>query len=161
MNRINNNIEKLTSDILINNDIYKIPADILKLAEINDIKVYKGDLGKGVLGAIKYDRIKDKFIILINENDLPHRQRFTLAHELGHFFLNREELQSDELHIDIMYRTPNEREDIIDYFAGALLMNKNFIEKIYKLNPSISELAKTFQVSESVATVRLDVLGLI
>lgn len=161
MNKINNYLEELTSNILLDNDMYKIPADILKIARANDIDVYEGDLDKKISGAIKFDNKTNKFEILLNKNDIKTRQRFTLAHELGHFFLHKEILKSDEIHIDIMFRMPDEKEKEVDYFAGALLMNKTLLEKIYQNNKSITELAGIFEVSISAMTVRLDVLGLL
>ena len=161
MSKVNEYLEELTSNILLNNDMYKIPADIIKIAKVNDIDVYEGDLDKKVSGAIKYDKKTDKFAILLNKNDIRTRQRFTLAHELGHFFLHKEILKDDEIHIDTMFRMPDEKEKEVDYFAGALLMNKTLLEKMYQNNKTIAELAELFDVSVSSMTVRLDILGLL
>lgn len=161
MSKVNEYLEELTSNILLNNDMYKIPADIIKIAKVNDIDVYEGDLDKKVSGAIKYDKKTDKFAILLNKNDIRTRQRFTLAHELGHFFLHKEILKDDEIHIDTMFRMPDEKEKEVDYFAGALLMNKTLLEKMYQNNKTIAELAELFDVSVSAMTVRLDILGLL
>ncbi|MBQ3145844.1 MAG: ImmA/IrrE family metallo-endopeptidase [Clostridia bacterium] len=161
MNKINNRLEELTSNILLDNDMYKIPVDILKIAKINDIEVYEGDLDKKISGAIRYDKENKKFAILLNKNDSAVRQRFTIAHELGHYFLHRNILENDEIHIDTMYRMPDEKEKEVDYFAGALLMNKILLEKMYEENTSITELAQIFKVSISAMTVRLDVLNLL
>ena len=89
------------------------------------------------------------------------KQRYTLAHELGHFFLHQDILKSEEIHIDIMYRITDENEKEVEYFAGALLMNKLLLEKTYETIKDIKELAKLFEVSESDMTLRLSVLGLI
>ena len=60
-----------------------------------------------------------------------------------------------------MYKIENEQEAEVDYFAGALLMNKLLLEKMYEKNQSIRELAEMFEVSVSVMTIRLDTIGLI
>ena len=171
MSKINNELEELTSDILLNNDMYKIPVDVIKIANANDIKVYEGDLDKKLSGAIKYDKDKEEFEILINKNDAKVRQRFTIAHELGHYFLHQDFLKKEEIHIDVMYRQNGKNKDEIeqeklrerevDYFAGALLMNKTLLEKMNKENNSIQELAEIFNVSVSAMTVRLDILDLL
>lgn len=161
MYKINENIEKLTSNILLNNDLYKIPANIFKIAEANDITVLKADLEKKILGAIRYDKENKKYTILLNENQDYVQQRFTLAHELGHFFMHKEILEKDELHVDIMYKIEDIDEQDVDYFAGALLMNRMLLEKMYETNQSIRELAEMFEVSISVMTIRLNTLGLI
>ena len=54
-----------------------------------------------------------------------------------------------------------EKEKEVDYFAGALLMNRTLLEKMHKENDSIKELAEIFNVSVSAMTVRLDILGLL
>ena len=72
-------------------------------------------------------------------------------------------LENDEVHIDTMYR--DEKKDYdekkVDYFAGALLMNKMLLEKLYAQTDSIAELSEVFDVSESAMTVRLNILGLL
>lgn len=167
MSKIINEFEELTSTILVNNDMFKVPVDVVKIAKLNGIMVYEGDLEKNVSGAIRYNQEKENFEILVNKNDTRERKRFTIAHEIGHFFLHREILMSDEIHIDIMYRMPNEdeeqkrREKDVDYFAGALLMNKTLLTKMYNENNTITELAEIFDVSVSAMTVRLDILGLL
>ena len=171
MSKINFNLEELTSNILLNNDMYKIPVDIIKIANANDIRVYEGNLDKKISGAIRYNESTSIFEILVNKNDPKVRQRFTIAHELGHYFLHQDFLIKEKLHIDVMYRTTDKndpeveeqkaREREVDYFAGALLMNKTLLEKIYKETNSIQELAEVFEVSVSAMTVRLDILGLI
>ena len=171
MSKINQELEDLTSEILMNNVMYKIPVDVIKIANSNDIKVYEGDLDKKISGAIRYKKDENEFEILVNKNDMKSRQRFTVAHELGHYFLHRDFLKDEEIHIDIMYRTINNdkvnleeikrREKEVDYFAGALLMNRTLLEKMHKENSSIKELAEIFDVSISAMTVRLDILGLL
>lgn len=167
MSKIIDKFEELTSNILINNDMFKVPVDVVKIAKLNGITVYEGNLEKNVSGAIRYNKEKANFEILVNKNDTRERKRFTIAHEIGHFFLHKEILMSDEIHIDIMYRMPNEdeeqkrREKDVDYFAGALLMNKTLLTKMYNENNTITELAEIFDVSVSAMTVRLDILGLL
>lgn len=167
MSKINEKFEELTSNILIESDMYKIPVDIIKIAKLNDIAVYEGELEKNISGAIRYNKEKQNFEIMVNKNDTRERKRFTIAHEIGHYFLHKELLMSDEVHIDIMYRMPNDneeenkREKDVDYFAGALLMNKTLLTKIYMENHTITELAEIFDVSVSAMTVRLDILGLL
>lgn len=161
MASINMKLEALANDILVKNDMLKIPVDLVRIAENHNIDVYIQQLPKDVSGAIRYNKEKDRFQILLQKTDPDNRRRFTLAHELGHFFLDNEVLKSDELHIDYLYRTSFSDEKDIEYFAGALLMDRGLLKKLFFLNPSITELAKTFDVSESAMTVRLSILGLI
>lgn len=174
-------LEFKASEVLFNNDMYKIPVNLLKIAKNCGIEVLEADFKRmgieNISGAIRYK--DNKFSILLNETDSYERKRFTLAHELGHFFLDRDVLVSKRIHIDTLYRCVAAEshyearmyeedatlkltsEHEIDYFAGALLMNPLILKKVYEVENSISELAKIFKVSVSAMTVRLDILGLI
>ncbi len=173
-------LEKISSQVLFNNDMYKIPVNLLKIANNNGITVYDADFdklgNKNVSGAIRY--IDGKFSILLNKEETEERKRFTLAHELGHFFLDNEVLKSSKIHVDTLYRINPEysyvahkidqdaqakltSESEIDYFAGALLMNEMLLKKVFQMEHSTEKLAKLFNVSYSAMTVRLDILGLI
>ena len=163
MSKFNYELGKMASDILVKNDTFKLPVDLIAIANNNNIEVYKQQLPDGISGAIRYSDSTKKFQILLEEREPINRQRFTLAHELAHFFLEREKLLIDqEVHFDPKFRRyHNKEEERVDYLAGAILMDKKMLSVLYKINPSISVLAKTFNVSESSMTVRLMILGLI
>ena len=61
MSKIVDEFEELTENILINNDMFKVPVDVVKIAKLNSIKVYEGNLDKNVSGAIRYNKEKDYF----------------------------------------------------------------------------------------------------
>lgn len=160
-------LEELTSQILVDNDmLYKVPVDVVGIAKSYGIDVYQAELDNEISGAIRYEQKKDKFEIIVNKNNAKARQRFTIAHELGHYFLHRDMLKNSDIHIDTLYRVmtevdtkTKEKEKEVDYFAGALLMNRMTIEKLIE-NYSIEELTEIFEVSYSAMTVRLNILEL-
>ena len=160
MANINQKLEDLTSRILINNDMYNIPVDPVKIAKTYDIIVYEGDLDNKIAGAIRYYKEEDKFEILVNKNDPKNKQRFTIAEELGYYLLHEEKLKKEEIHINLIDKEINEDEKEVEYFAGALLINKTLLENVYNSNSTILELAQLFKVSVSSMTVRLNILGL-
>jgi Zn-dependent peptidase ImmA (M78 family) len=102
-------------------------------------------------------------LIGINSSEAPARQRFSVAHELGHFFLHpqqdtfvdyRRELKGSEI--------KNQKETEADQFAAALLMPKKFLEEDVKnLNCNnisdgeIKILCDRYEVSEKAMTFRL------
>lgn len=163
MSKIIPSLEKKASDILFENDMLKLPVDLIKIADNYNIDVYYKELPDGISGAIKYDVKDEKFKILLAKNESKKRTRFTLAHELAHYFLAQEELKNNqEIHFDTLYRKSTDNNECdVDYLAGALLMNKEILEKVYEVIPSISTLAKVFDVSDSAMTVRLIKLGII
>lgn len=162
MININHVLEEKSKDILVNNDMLKLPVNLSEIAKNNNIDVYIDKLPDGISGAIRYNEEKEKFEILIEENESNVRQRFTLAHELAHFFLEKEKIEtSGKIHFDTLFRKEkNSEEREVEYLAGAILMNKEILEKLYDINSSIKDLAKVFDVSESAMTVRLSILKL-
>lgn len=161
MNKIKENLEDLTSRILVNNDMYNIPVDPIKIAKTYDIEVYQGELDNKIAGAIRYYKEKDKFEILVNKKDPMVKKRFTIAEELGYYILYEEKLKKEEVHVNLIDKTVNEEEKEVEYFAGALLVNKTLLENVYNSNSTILELAQLFKVSISSMTLRLNVLGLL
>lgn len=161
MNKINERLEEMTSRILINNDMYNIPVDPVKIAKTYDIEVYEGKLDNKIAGAIRYYKDKDTFEILVNKNDPKTKQRFTIAEELGFYILYKEKIKSEEIHINLIDKEVDEEEKEVEYFAGALLINKNLLENVYNINSTILELAELFKVSVSSMTLRLNTLGLL
>ena len=161
MGKIDKNLEELTSRILINNDMYNIPVDPIKIAKTYDIEVYEGELDNKIAGAIRYYKEKDKFEILVNKNDSMLKKRFTIAEELGYYILYEKKLKSEEIHVNLIDKTISEEEKEVEYFAGALLVNKTLLQNVYDSNSKILELAQLFKVSISSMTLRLNTLGLL
>ena len=161
MSKIRENLEDLTSRILINNDMYNIPVDPIKIAKTYDIEVYQGELDNKIAGAIRYYKENNKFEILVNKKDSIVKKRFTIAEELGYYILYEEKLKKEEIHVNLIDKIINKEEKEVEYFAGALLVNKTLLEKIYNSNSTILELAQLFKVSISSMTLRLNILGLL
>lgn len=167
MSKIKEYLEELTTQILLDNDMLdKVPVDVVAISKNYGISAYVAELDNEVSGAIKYDDKSNTFEIIANKNNAETRQRFTIAHELGHYFLHRDMLKNSDIHIDTLYRIAmqtdkktKEQEKEVDYFAGALLMNRIVIEKLIE-SYSIEEMAEIFGVSSSAMTVRLNILGL-
>ncbi|MDP4011407.1 MAG: ImmA/IrrE family metallo-endopeptidase [Candidatus Roizmanbacteria bacterium] len=101
----------------------------------------------------------DESTIYVNKYEKDDRQAFTLAHELGHWLLHKDDLKGDS-DIAIMYRktdiTRNKdpREKEANCFAANLLVPKKMLDK-YVHKYSLPQLAQIFGVSEQVITYRL------
>lgn len=101
--------------------------------------------------------------IHINKLDSNLRQRFTIAHEIGHIQLHgdkedyvdyRVEEMPDNLDTD---KISKEKE--ADYFAGCLLMPKEvFCEKYKEFKGNLIQVAKFFGVSTQAAWKRSNAL---
>lgn len=112
-------------------------------------------------------------VIGVNRDQARTRQRFTIAHELGHYVLHRRQLA--DVHLQRGYRAsqgddPTEIE--ANAFAAELLMPRALVEASLRdrghgsgLDAEsgdtdvIRELAREFDVSEQAMTIRLVNLG--
>lgn len=108
--------------------------DVKKMADILGIEIryIPGDVS-GKL--VPDEEANEGYHIEINNGELPVRQRFTLAHELGHFLIGKGEdkvVKNRALNVDDY--TPSERvEEIkVNKFAANLLMPKKLIISLTK-----------------------------
>ncbi|PRX57524.1 ImmA/IrrE family metallo-endopeptidase [Flagellimonas meridianipacifica] len=167
---LNQKIERTTAQILQDLNI-TVPSEINvnKIAKHLGVDVKAVDMDYEISGLFVIKNSKPH--IRYNKNESQKRQRFTIAHELGHFVLHRE---SKPLFVDkskkIMYRdgdsTTGEfrQEREANAFAASLLMPKEFIQKAMAKAPKNTEdivtyLANKFKVSEQAMNFRLANLG--
>lgn len=168
-------IELLARDVLESHDIVNLPVDPVFIANRLGIKVYEESFntynGDKVSGAIvKYE--DGSIEILVNENDTHERQRFTIAHELGHYFLHLKDAPKYErvdMHRATGYSTNIPQEVEANNFAAALLMDRNTVMKKFLIAKEfglssidcITYLANQFSVSKQAMEYRIRNLGLI
>jgi len=108
---------------------------------------------------------KGIYTIYVNKNEPATRQRFTIAHELGHYFLHlqgHEELGDmsivDDKNIEALFRKQgafNAEEARANEFAASILMPE---KTVYQLHDalSIESLAYLFGVSNQAMTIRVN-----
>lgn len=155
-----------------------IPVPVIEIANSNGLDVrefdFEGDNIKNVSGVLLKDD-DEKWNIIFNSRDIVTRQRFTIAHELGHFLLHKENAEQDSFiedsfeNIEIFYRsavnyqnaTRRNAEIEANVFAANLLMPQQELEIAFKYNRSIGLMADRFFVSEVAMAFRLRNLGLI
>lgn len=102
-------------------------------------------------------RSKNDFVIVLPSNTSVVRDRFTIAHEIGHLILHYK--ASGEASFNRYGRNRQEAE--ANAFAAALLMPAAQFAKAYAdLDGNISAVADRFSVSQSSAIVRAQVLKL-
>ncbi|MFT8897979.1 MAG: ImmA/IrrE family metallo-endopeptidase [Acetobacter sp.] len=145
------------------NGIVTAPIDPLKIAEMLDISVIaKGDSEPGVSGMLL--RHGDAFgIVYATHIDSLGFQRFSIAHELGHYLLpgHPEQLFGEEntqhiSHAGMISTDPYEQE--ADQFASAILMPTQIIKSILRRTAEGMEavimIARTCEVSIEAAAIR-------
>lgn len=149
-------------EILTVADVDGPPVDIEAMAAKCGIRVISRQLHPGLSGAVI--ELEDGAVIAVNKDQFPGRQRFTIAHELGHHLLRHH----DRFHIDLAdptavgeppgYNWVHERE--ANEFAALVLMPASLIRESAQQSRDPRVLAEQFAVSPLAMTYRLRNLGL-
>ncbi|WP_370677203.1 ImmA/IrrE family metallo-endopeptidase [Pleomorphomonas sp. PLEO] len=141
------------------------PIRLSAIANALGIKVIATTLPNGISGEIRPDPENEgHFIIKVNRNDSARRQRFTVAHEIGHFLLHRDEI-GNGITDDVLYRSSlsDRREAQANRIAADLLMPQNLVDewmdraRTLKVDNVIGFLADKFNVSEAAMKIRLGI----
>jgi len=152
----NHHIDELVSKALALAECEAPPVPVEKIATKFEIQVVPFDFHDGVSAVFK----KDRGVIGVNKNHHPVRQRFSVAHELGHFLLGHDIGIDDLVEEGFSKTDPKERE--ANAFASALLMPTVWIKKSVAQNGlDIEKLARIYDVSKQSITIRLLGLNLI
>jgi Zn-dependent peptidase ImmA (M78 family) len=171
------NIDSRVEELLSKHQIQNSPVPVKRIATDEGLMLLESPFPSDVSGAlVRSGRV---VAIAVNLSQHANRQRFTIAHELAHFFLKHSE---GEDHLDrkftVLRRDENsstatdENEIQANYFAACLLMPEEFLRRdvvqFAKFNgetvlgqQEVLSLAKKYQVSPAAMGYRLVNLGLI
>ena len=152
---------EMARKILKDYSLKSVPTDLKKIFDALGFEYVELDDPEDVDGMIV--KVGDKpSIVVINVKKPLARQRFTLAHELGHLFLNHNERdmydaetareQSD--YFSTYNKAPKEIE--ADVFASELLIPFEHIKKYHDRISDIEWLSQTFQVSKAAMIVAIE-----
>lgn len=103
-----------------------------------------------------------RFTIYISAASGPLRNRFTIAHELGHYFLHAEGGKKELT----VHRTSGKSDKRVEWqanwFAAAFLMPEAAVSDFYQnQSKDLDRIAANFKVSREAITIRLKQLGLL
>lgn len=159
---------------LLSKSDYSIPIDVRAIAEREGIHIEEIDLEPSVSGFLIE---KDGVVAIgINKNHNPSRQRFTIAHELGHFISHEDNPRSNFITKNgafVYFRDEEsatgtqEHERYANQIAADILMPKDELKKMVSEpfsaadDEKISRLAQKFEVSFAAMSIRLSVLKLV
>ncbi len=103
----------------------------------------------------------DEVVISVNENESSVRQRFTIAHEIGHWVLGHGSNFRDSPE-EFLTQSPSLVEREANAFAANLLMPKSAVQdKVFVEKASIEAMAEWFNVSRAAMKWRLRNLHLL
>ena len=151
-------VKQKAEQVLRENFITAPPVDIYEIAKNEGLSVEIKDFGdkfNNVSGYIK----PEIRTIFVNSRDSENRRKFTIAHELGHWILHRNKLESEPEKYAVLYRIPLGRrqddpiEQEANYFAANLLVPEEML--VARRNGKTDEeLATEFDVSRDVIGYR-------
>lgn len=181
-------IDAKVSELLTQAHIVEPPVDIEQVAEKLGLRIAYEALPETISGFLHRDHAVST--IVVNKRQVKQRQRFTLAHEIGHYVLGH---ATDEIHVDrhyqialrhgdetvggVKYRkkravgepSVSDRDEVqANAFAAALLMPKAMLTKDMQAAVSsgmfddslIDELTKRYRVSTQALMIQLNTLHL-
>jgi len=175
----NSEIELKAQNLLKDLQISELPIPLEQIAKKMGVNLLPFDLGADVSGLLHLE--ENSATIGYNPNESKVRQRFTIAHEIGHYVLhtnNGTKQSEDDIFIDnrnhyqeIMFRSEKPKLTLENYnkekeansFAAALLMPLQSVKKeMLKYNgfdlsdnTMIVDLAKKFEVSIPAMSFRI------
>jgi Zn-dependent peptidase ImmA (M78 family) len=170
---IDSDIENKAQLILNSFKIHTAPIPIEDVVNKSGLNLLPFDFGNDVSGVLY---IKNETAdIGYNPNESKVRQRFTIAHEFGHYILHRDNekvfIDNENYYQSIMFRSSKLNLSAEDYqkekqansFAAAILMPIKLVQKElmdysgFDLsdNTMITELAKKFEVSIQAMSFRI------
>lgn len=169
---ISDSLAKTVTDLLHQHGVFRPPVPLERIVESLGIELTYRPMDPDMSGALVETSDKQVFIA-VNERHHRNRQRFTIAHELGHYFLDH--LHSHP-HIDreftviarngISSQASDPREMEANAFAANLLLPQEFLIRAFVqtggfANDELPDLARQYQVSDQALSYRLANLGLL
>ena len=139
----------------------RLPVDPFAIARNLGINVYVSTLDEDVSGMLVKRAAYDDPEIYLNAGDSRNRQRFTCAHELGHYVKRTASGDANEIweYVDrrdtLASRGHDPDEIYANQFAANLLMPRDMLTKL-KGERTLAALAALFGVSADAMTFRLD-----
>lgn len=122
-------------DVLVTLNMWQVPVDPFAIAAEEGIELAPGTYGAGFDARIEYLLSVKRFVIYYRESGRTEgRIRFSVAHELGHFYIpeHRQRILAGDLHnskSDFRSRDPHEEQ--ADEFAASVLMPKElFVQEV-------------------------------
>jgi Zn-dependent peptidase ImmA (M78 family) len=154
-------VRRVAKQLLRASKVLQPPVDLRRIAAGCGLKYEEVDYFPDDVDALIVTT-EEGTVAVVNKNQSNSRRRFSLAHELGHFVLHRD---GSVLEATVTIDTPPtgepdremssvaERE--ANLFAGELLVPLEFLKKHFKPGMTAADVAKVFEVSESVAAIAI------
>ena len=161
-----NKIERIVEVLLEKHQVIAPPIPISKIAEAEGATIETQHFNNEISGLLL--RTTKASIIAVEASQSSSRQRFTVAHELGHLLLHSgKELRVDkQFRVNLRSAESAKAEDVEEVeanaFAASVLMPQRFIQDdvgdlVLDIDDTkqVQQLAKRYDVSTQAMTIRL------
>lgn len=146
---------------IIRNHQAVFPVRLSQLARDLSVPVQAATLAPGISGELR-PTSTGTYVIRVNRHDARVRQRFTVAHEIAHYLLHRDEIGAG-IADDVLYRSAlsDAREAEANRLAADILMPDEDVREAYRTERSLGDeeaviqLSERFGVSEVAMKIRL------
>jgi transcriptional regulator with XRE-family HTH domain len=149
---------RAADELLDKAGIEEPPVPVDQLARLCGVLVITGTMPDDLSGLVF--EMDHGAVIGVNAGHSENRQRFSIAHELGHHLLSHH----DRFHIDVTAGDPPgydwQSERAANEFAADLLMPRDMLILQFQHTSDTQDLARQFKVSELAMGYRLVNLGL-
>ncbi len=148
-------LESQAAELLERHGLLSFPVNPVSVANSEGIEVFSIDFrDDSVSGILRKE--DGAYRIYVNSNHSNNRKRYTIAHEIGHYVLHRDDVAAfvdPELNL---YRSKDSRGEVgsqgdmeiqANIFASALLMPAELVETAYGKCRDVAALARLFLVS--------------
>jgi Zn-dependent peptidase ImmA (M78 family) len=152
-------VRKMAQKVLKESKITAPPVDLLTILQAHGIQYEEMDDFPDTVDALIIERGRETYAA-VNGRQHLHRRRFSLAHELGHFFLHRGGYSSGRV---VTIDDPPSEEDLVatkdpaeseaDMFAGELLVPLAMLKA--HARKGVAELSRIFLVSEHAISIAI------
>lgn len=153
----------LNEQEIVSRFLEEVPVKVATLARELGLEVKSATLRPRISGQLqKSETSRSGFRIRVNRHEAPARQRFTIAHEVAHYLLHREDI-GEGIEDSILYRSTlsDAREAEANRLAANILMPQKIIRRELKVlgtavnHETAKALAEKFEVSEAAMSIRL------
>src|SRR5215217_1945633 len=107
------------------------PVKLSELGKALGLSIKAATLPVGISGEIRPSPDHPgRYVIRVNRHDSPERQRFTVAHEIGHYLLHRNQI-GNGITDDVLYRSTltDRREAEANRVAADILMPSHLVAR--------------------------------
>jgi Zn-dependent peptidase ImmA (M78 family)/DNA-binding XRE family transcriptional regulator len=153
------------NELLEKANIREPPVDVAMLCVLCGVLVLERSFREALSGLVF--AYEDGAVIGVNADHPETRQRFTIAHELGHYLLGHHErspVYEERFHLDLAERMPpgfdHRAERAANDFAADLLMPRRLMSAAFEQSQDPVVLAEQFNVSQVAMGIRLIELGI-